>query len=35
MNLYEMLKQSADKNPQKIALICKNDPFPTVNCLIS
>lgn len=25
MNLYEMLKQSADKNPQKIALICKNE----------
>lgn len=25
MNLYEMLKHSADKNPQKIALICKNE----------
>ena len=35
MNLYEMLKQSADKNPQKIALICKNESISSVNCLIS
>lgn len=25
MNLYEMLKQTVDKNPNKIALICKNE----------